>query len=302
MDYFEKYKNYHAGYVTIIGRPNCGKSTLMNTLLDFKISIVTNKPQTTRQNILGILSGDDYQIIFMDTPGLLLPRYKLHETMMTAARKAIDDADLHLFMTEADGKNKETDVSIFKKLNIDMSKAILLINKVDLVNKASVLPLIEYFHKTCKFREIFPVSALNNEGLDDLVKNIVAELPQSPPFYPEDELSTNPERFFVADIIREKIILNFSQEIPYSVTVHIEEFKEREKGKDFVQAAIFVERPTQRRIIIGKNGAALKRVGQQARDEIEKFLDREVFLKLWVGVRENWRENKNLLKEFGYLE
>jgi len=302
LDIFEKYRQYKAGYVTIIGRPNCGKSTLTNTLLDFKLSIVTDKPQTTRQNVLGILSKKDYQIIFLDTPGLLTPRYKLQETMLAAAHKAIQDADLILYMIEAGSKEgfQEREFKFLNSLDFQSKPVFLLVNKIDLIKKQNLLPIINYYHKNYLFKEIIPISALNGDGLDGLLKNTVAQLPFSPPFYPEEELSTFPERFFVAEIIREKIFLKYDQEIPYSTTVHIEEFKERKKGKDYIRAAIFIERATQRRILIGKQGQALKRIGLLARKEIEEFLNRPVYLELWVGVREKWRENSRLLKKFGY--
>jgi len=302
VEQFEKYKDFRAGYITIIGRPNCGKSTLMNSLLKFKLSIVTNKPQTTRQNVLGILTGENYQIVFWDTPGLLTPKYKLQEAMLKAARYAIQDADLIFFMSEADGKFKEKDLEFIQTLELDASRTFLLINKIDLVAKDSLLPLIDYFASSNTCKEIFPISALKNEGLTELLKTSISLLPLSPPFYPETEISTHPERFFVAEIIREKIFLNYEQEIPYSTTVHIEEFIERPAQKDYIRAAIFVERDTQRRILIGKKGQALKKIGQQARLEIEAFIGRPVYLQLWVGVKEKWRGDQRFLKELGYLK
>jgi GTP-binding protein Era len=297
----EKYKNFRAGYITIIGRPNSGKSTLMNSLLREKISIVTEKPQTTRQNVLGILSDEGYQMVFTDTPGLLTPKYKLQEAMLNSAVRAIKEADLIFYLVEADGNLKEKDVAVFKQLELDPKQVFLLINKIDLTEKGALLPLIQFYHTTLQPSEIFPISALNQVGLPELVQSVIARLPLNPPFFPEDELSTFPERFFVAEIIREKIFLNFEQEIPYSTTVHIEEFKERENGKDYIRAAIYIERAAQRKILIGKNGSALKKIGQLARTEIEAFLQRPVFLELYVGVREKWRQNERLLKEFGYL-
>lgn len=287
--------------MTIIGRPNSGKSTLMNALLREKISIVTAKPQTTRQNVLGILTGADYQMVFTDTPGLLTPKYKLQEAMLQSALRAIREADLIFFLVEADGSYKEKDLAVFKQLELDPGQVFLLINKIDLVEKDATLPLIQFYHNHLQVSEIFPISALNQTGLQEVVQSSVGRLPLNPPFFPEDELSTFPERFFVAEIIREKIFLHFEQEIPYSTTVHIEEFKEREQGKDYIRAAIFIERAAQRKILIGKNGQALKKIGQLARTEIEAFLQRPVFLELYVAVREKWRQNERLLKEFGYL-
>lgn len=301
MDISQDYTNYRAGYVTIIGRPNSGKSTLMNALLNYKLSIVTNKPQTTRQNVLGILSSDQSQVIFLDTPGLLTPRYKLQEAMLNAATNAMKDADVLFFLTDASNSKREKDIEILKKLQLPAKPVILIINKIDLIKQAEILPMIDFYNQNFNFDEIIPTSALQKEGLTDLMGSVEKYLPLSPPFYPEDELSDAPERFFVAEIIREKIFMQYGEEIPYSTTVHVEEFKERKNGKDYIRAAIFVERPTQRRIIIGTKGKALKKVGQAARAEIETMLDRQVFLELWVVVRENWRENPKILKELGYI-
>ena len=301
MDIAKDYTNYRAGYVTIIGRPNSGKSTLMNALLNYKLSIVTNKPQTTRQNVLGILSSDESQIVFLDTPGLLTPRYKLQEAMLNAATTAMKDADVLFFLTDATQSKPEKDIEILKKLKLPAKPIILVFNKIDLIKPAEILPLIAYYNQHFNFDEIIPISALQKEGLTDLMGSVSKYLPLSPPFYPEDELSDAPERFFVAELIREKIFMQYGEEIPYSTSVHVEEFKERKNGKDYIRAAIFVERPTQRRIIIGTKGAALKKIGQTARAEIETMLDRQVFLELWVVVRENWRENPKILKELGYI-
>ncbi|MCI0513588.1 GTPase Era [candidate division KSB1 bacterium] len=300
MEIAEKYQNFKAGYVTIIGRPNCGKSTLMNNLLKFKLSIVSDKPQTTRQNILGILSGPDYQLVFIDTPGLLRPRYKLHETMMAAANKSIQEADLILYLIEMGKVDPRKELELLKRLDFKSKPVFLLINKIDLFSKSEILPLIDFYQGTALFREIIPISALKNDGLDTLTQLAIAALPNSPPFFPEDEIATAPERFFVAEIIREKIFLHYGEEIPYSTTVHVLEFKERAGGKDYIRANILVERATQRQILIGKGGLALKKIGLLARTEIEAFLDRPVYLELYVQVREHWRENPRLLKELGY--
>ncbi len=294
--------DYRCGYVTIIGEPNVGKSTLMNGLLQQKISIVTNKPQTTRHKVLGLLSTTEYQMIFLDTPGIIKPRYLLHEMMMQFAGVAIADADILLFMIDATHPNTNADLAheeAFGKLNGLKKPVFLVINKVDLVNKNVLLPVIEFYSKAFPFKEIFPISALKLDGTDALVKTLVPLLPQHPPLYPIDIVSEQNERFFVSEIIREKIFLTTKEEVPYSTTVDIVEFKERETGKTFISADIYVERESQKGILIGKQGSALKNIGQRARKDIESFLGRPVFLELHVKVRQ-WREDKQWLTRLGY--
>lgn len=295
--------NTRCGYVAIIGRPNAGKSTLLNQLLDFKLSIVTPKPQTTRHRILGILNEKEAQIIFLDTPGLIKPKYALQSAMMKIADKAIESADALLVMVDVmSAEDKDFVISLFqhdlKGLGIPK---ILLLNKVDLIAKENLLPLIGFFHDTGFFKDIIPVSALKNDGMDIVKKTIISHLPVGARFYPEDTLTEQPEKFFVSEIIREKIFLFYGKEIPYSTDVMIEEFKERENSKDFIRAAILVERPSQKAILIGKKGEALKHVGEEARKDIEEFLGRKVFLELWVKVKEDWRKNNSVLKSLGYL-
>ncbi len=296
--------HFRAGYVTIIGEPNVGKSTLMNALLEQKISIVTNKPQTTRHKILGILSGADYQIIFLDTPGIIKPRYLLQEVMMQFASTAIQDADLLFFMIEAtspgmQGKDLAHEEA-FKRLEGLHKPVYLVVNKVDLVEKDTLLPIIDFYAKKFPFQEIFPISALKRDGTTTLVSAAVRALPEHPPFYPLDIVSEQNQRFFVAEIIREKIFVKTQEEIPYSTTVDIVDFKERERGKWFISADVYVERDSQKGILIGKKGAMLKEIGHLARKEIEQFLEHQVFLELHVKVRENWREDKNWLARLGY--
>jgi GTPase len=291
------------GYVAIIGRPNAGKSTLLNQLLDFKLSIVTPKPQTTRHRILGILNEKNAQIIFLDTPGLIKPKYALQSAMMKIADQAIQSADVLLVMIDVTS-SEDTDfvMNLFQHdlKNLDIPK-VLLLNKVDLISKENLLPLIGRFHATALFNEIIPVSALKNDGTD-IVKNcLIGLLPASERYYPEDTLTEQPEKFFVSEIIREKIFMLYGKEIPYSTDVMIEEFREGKSSKDFIRAAILVERPSQKAILIGKKGEALKRVGEIARKDIEIFLDRPVFLELWVKVKEDWRRNNSVLKNLGYL-
>lgn len=292
---------FRAGYAAIVGEPNVGKSTLMNALLGQKISIVTSKPQTTRQRVLGILTTDEAQIIFLDTPGLLNPKYLLHETMVRSAHTALEDADLILLLTEIGrGTTLPDVVEDVLKTEVASKPLFLVINKVDTAPRDQVLPVIAHFAARKKFREIIPLSALKGENLDDLMKTVVRAMPVHPPLYPPDIVSESPERFFVAELIREAIFRQFHEEVPYSTAVEIAEFKEREVGKTFINADIIVERSSQKGILIGAKGAALKKVGQSSRRSIEQFLQRPVFLELHVKVRERWRDNKGWLRKLGY--
>ena len=295
--------NFCAGYVAIIGEPNVGKSTLMNVFIGQKISIVTNKPQTTRHKILGILSTEHHQIIFLDTPGLLKPKYLLHEAMMKFAQSAIEDADFVLFMIDATEPHigPEIDHDVAFQLLKGLKKDIyLVINKVDAVKKTDVLPIMAFYSEKYPFKEIFPISALNLSGTNELLDFIIKALPEHPPYYPLDIVSEHSERFFVSEIIREKIFEKFRDEIPYSTTVDIVEFKEQQGRKDLINAEIYVERDSQKGILIGKQGKALKEVGELARKDIELFLERSVFPELHVKVREKWREKEAWLKRLGY--
>ena len=275
----------------------------MNGLLRQKLSIVTPKPQTTRHKVLGILSGDDYQAVFLDTPGIIAPRYALHEVMMQSAASAVADADLVLFMIDASQPRKAEDVEnveAFKTLARISRSVFLVINKVDCVAKAEILPLIGSYSTAFSFKEIFPLSALKLEGMQELLKGIISELPVHPPYYPLDIVSEQNQRFFVSEIVREKIFLKCHEEVPYSTTVDIVEFKERGAGKWFVSADVYVEKDSQKGILIGKKGAMLKEIGRLARHDIEKFLEHQVFLDLHVKVRENWREDESWLRRLGY--
>jgi GTP-binding protein Era len=293
---------FRCGYVTIIGEPNVGKSTLMNTLLGQKISIVTSKPQTTRHRILGILSTDAYQIIFLDTPGIIKPRYLLQEVMMQFASTAMEDADVLLFMVDVMNPGTETGTrdEAFKRLRALRKPVFLILNKVDLVPKDTVLPLIASYSAIFPFAEIFPISALTADGTDVLVQALAGTLPAHPPFYPADIVSEHPERFFISELVREKIFEMFKEEIPYSTTVGIVEFKERDAGKWFISAEISVERDSQKGILIGKRGEALKRIGSAARKSVEEFLQHPVFLELHVRVRKDWRHDKQWIRRLGY--
>ena len=293
-------KNFKSGYVAIVGKPNVGKSTLINDFLGCKLSIVTPKPQTTRKKIMGVLTKEGYQIVFYDTPGIIEPKYELQKYMVKAAFDAIEDADIILMMVEPFEPPTREDKEVFKKLPHINIPVILAINKVDLVEKDSLIPIIAAYSEQFKFAEIVPISALKGVNLD-LVQNLLVKyLPEGEPFFPEDYMTDYNERFLASEIIREKIFEFYGEEIPYSTTVEIEEFKEREEGKDFIKAIIYVERDSQKGIIIGKDGNAIKRVGVIAREEIEKQLGREVFLELFVKVMEKWRKDKKKLQRLGY--
>lgn len=296
-------EHFRTGYVAIIGEPNVGKSTLMNALLGQKISIVTPKAQTTRHKILGILSTQEYQMIFLDTPGIIKPKYLLQEVMMEFASSAVQDADVLLFMIDVTKPGIDGDLAhteAFRKLKGLNKPVFLLINKVDAVDKGEVLPVIAFYAKAFPFKEIFPISALKGEGTSELLAATAQLLPKHPPFYPLDIVSEHSERFFVSEIIREKIFLCTKEEIPYSTTVEIVEFKEREAAKTFISAEIYVERDSQKGILIGKKGAMLKEIGAKSRKAIEEFLQHPVFLELHVKVQREWRENLSALARLGY--
>ncbi len=295
--------SFRSGYAALIGEPNVGKSTLMNALIGQKLSIVSKKPQTTRRRVLGILTAESSQTIFLDTPGIIAPRYLLHEAMMSYADAAIHDADVILVLvdvTRPPMEPRSTHDEVWRKIEQLKTPLLLVMNKVDLVERATLLPSIARYGGEFPFREIVPVSALTGEGLADLKTTVERYLPVHPPFYPPDIVSEHPERFFASEIIREKIFIQFSEEIPYSAEVEIVEFTEHPGKKDFIRAEITVERPTQKGILIGKKGNALKALGEESRRDIEKFLGRPVFLELYVRVRENWRTKEAWLKRLGY--
>lgn len=292
-----------AGYVAIIGKPNVGKSTLMNTLLKERLSIITNKPQTTRKRILGILTEEDYQIVFFDTPGILDPHYLMQERMMDHVNFSVADADILVFMVDGTEKNKKIlklEENFGEKILNSKKKKILVINKIDKIDKEKIDDVAGLIKEKDIFDSIFGVSAKTDFNLDAVKMEIVKSLPKSPFFYPEDQLTVANERFYVSEIIREKILELYREEVPYSVEVKIEEFKERKKGKDFISASIIVEKESQKPIIIGKKGDMIKKLGELSRNAIDEFLDRTVFLELRVKVREKWRSDKNMLRNFGY--
>jgi GTP-binding protein Era len=296
--------NHRTGYAAILGLPNSGKSTLLNALLGQKLSIITAKPQTTRKRILGILSEEDYQIIFLDTPGILSPSYLLQEKMMEDVKTSLDDADVILLVIDVDedplGEILLNQEFISESVLKSSKPKLLVINKVDLSNQEKVSELLKHFEKRKSFEEIIPISAALNFNIQRVKEEIVRFLPEGPKLFPDDQVTDANERFFVSEIIREKILEHYRDEIPYSSEVLIIEFKEREEGKNFISAEIVVERDSQKAIIIGKGGTAIKKLGQAARESIEEFLQKDVFLELRVKVRKKWRSDENLLKSFGY--
>ena len=296
--------SHKSGFVSIVGKPNVGKSTLMNALIGEKLSITTNKPQTTRKKILGILSTEDYQIIFQDTPGILNPEYLLQERMLEYVYQSVKDSELILFIIDikADPTGSETlsDERVARIFENTQLKKILLINKIDLSNQNVVESLIKDLSAKGIFEKIIPISASEGFNLSSVTDSILEFLPEHPKYYPDDQLSDENERFFVSEIIREKVFERYRDEIPYSTEIIIAEYKERENAKDFISAEIVVEKESQKPIIIGNKGETIKILGQEARESIEKFLHHEVYLELRVKVREKWRSNPNMLKSFGY--
>ena len=289
---------HKAGFVSIVGNPNVGKSTLMNLFVGERISIATFKAQTTRHRIMGIVSTDDYQIVFSDTPGVLKPNYKLQEDMLAFSVSSLEDADILLYVTDTVEKQSKNEdfISKVKKLNIPI---LVLINKIDLSNEKEVTKLVEYWHEQIPQAEIVPLSAKARFNVDNVQKRIVELLPESPDYFDKDQVTDKPSRFIVSEIIREKILLYYDKEIPYSVEVLVTEFKE-DKKLIRIAATIFVERESQKGIIIGHGGVALKRVGEEARRDIQKFFDKKVFLQLYVKVNPNWRNSSKSLESFGY--
>jgi GTP-binding protein Era len=295
---------HRSGFVNIIGRPNAGKSTLMNALVGERMSIITAKPQTTRHRIIGLLSGEDFQIVFSDTPGVIDdPAYKMQEVMNAFVNSTFEDADIMLLVVDMEEAYAADDplISRLKQLDIPV---FLILNKIDLSDQKAVMERIETFSSWLDFAGIYPVSALHKLGTQGLLEAILERLPEGPAYYPKDQLTDRPERFFVSEIIREKILEQYQQEIPYSAEVAVESFKESttREGEPLVriQAQIFVMRPTQKSIIIGKGGSAIKQLGTAARQSIEQFLEKKVFLELHVKVRDNWRDNEQQLRRFGY--
>ena len=289
---------HKAGFVNIVGNPNVGKSTLMNRLVGEKISIITSKSQTTRHRIKGIVNTDDYQIVFSDTPGVVKPSYKMQEYMLEFSKSALVDADIILYVTDV-VENIEKNLDFIDKVNKSDIPVLLVINKIDLTTQEKLEALFDKWKSLIPRAEIFPLSATENFNVDNLYKRIVELLPEGEPFFPKDELTDLPSRFFVNEIIREKILQYYDKEVPYSVEVEVEEFKEDDKRIN-IMAVIYVERSSQNGIIIGSQGEALKKVGTQARLDIEAFFGKKVFLNLYVKVLKDWRNKDSELKNFGY--
>jgi len=289
---------HKAGFVNIIGNPNVGKSTLMNAFVGEKLSIITSKAQTTRHRILGIVNGEDFQVILSDTPGIIKPAYQLQNAMMDFVKSAFEDADVLLYMVEI-GEKALKDEAFFEKLKNSKIPVLLLLNKIDVADQALLEEQVQYWQEQLPGAEIHPISALQNFNVKEVFERIVALLPEAPPYYPKDQLTDRPERFFVNETIREKILKHYKKEIPYAVEIETEEFLEDEKIIR-IGAVIMVERNSQKGILIGHKGSALKRVGIEARKDLEKFFDKQVHLELFVKVNKNWRSNSNQLKRFGY--
>ncbi len=290
---------HKAGFVNIIGKPNVGKSTLMNAMIGQKLSITTPKAQTTRHRILGIANGDDYQIVFSDTPGIIKPTYKLQERMMEFVEEAFTDADIILFLTDIKDETDYADSELISKLKQVQVPVIVCLNKVDLSDQTHIIQSVEKWKLLIPQAEVYPIAALHFFNIENLKKRIIELLPEHPAYYPKEDLSDKNIRFFVSEIIREKILLHYQKEVPYSVEVVIESYKETDKI-DRISAVIFVERESQKAIIIGKGGTALKKIGIEARKDIELLVGKQVYLELYVKVKKNWRNDDKMLNQLGY--
>lgn len=289
---------HKSGFVNIVGNPNVGKSTLMNQLVGEKISIITSKAQTTRHRILGIVNTEEYQIVYSDTPGVLRPMYKLQESMLNFSESALSDADVLLYVTDVVEKTTKNEEFLSKVQKVD-APVLLLINKIDQTDQKELEALVQAWKVLLPKAEIYPISALNKFNIDVVKRRIIDLIPESPPYFEKDALTDKPARFFVTEIIREKIFLYYQKEVPYSVEVVVEEFKE-EKDIINIRTLIIVERDSQKGIIIGNKGLALKKVGAMARKDIERFFNKKVFMQMFVKVEKDWRSRDNLLRTFGY--
>nr|WP_298924661.1 GTPase Era [uncultured Allomuricauda sp.] len=291
-------KKHKSGFVNIIGNPNVGKSTLMNAFVGEKLSIITSKAQTTRHRILGIVNGDDFQVILSDTPGIIKPAYELQSSMMNFVKSAFEDADVLLYMVEI-GEKALKDEAFFTKITNSKIPVLLLLNKIDTSEQQVLEEQIQYWQGLLPKAELHAISALENFNVKEVFERILELLPEAPPYYPKDQLTDKPERFFVNETIREKILMHYKKEIPYAVEIETEEFFE-DQDIIRIRSVIMVERDTQKGIIIGHKGSALKRVGVESRKDLEKFFDKQVHIELYVKVNKNWRSNSRQLKRFGY--
>ena len=289
---------HKSGFVNIIGNPNVGKSTLMNAFVGERLSIITSKAQTTRHRILGIVNGDDFQMVLSDTPGIIKPAYELQTSMMNFVKSAFEDADVLLYLVEL-GEKALKEEDFFNKIRAAKVPVLLLINKIDLGNEERLKESVLLWQEQVPNAEVFAISALENFGVQEVFQRIITLLPEAPPFYPKDQLTDKPERFFVNEIIREKILLHYKKEIPYAVEIDTEEFFEEDKIIR-MRSIIMVERDSQKGIIIGHKGGPLKRVGVEARKDLEAFFGKQVHLELYVKVNKNWRSNERQLRRFGY--
>lgn len=290
--------SHKAGFVNIIGNPNVGKSTLMNAFIGERLSIITSKAQTTRHRILGIVNGDDFQVVISDTPGIIKPAYEMQKSMMDFVKSAFEDADVLIYMVEI-GEKELKDEAFFNKIIHAKIPVLLLLNKIDKSNQEQLDEQIDLWKEKVPNAEIYPISALENFNVQEVFARILELLPESPPYYPKDALTDKPERFFVNETIREKILLNYDKEIPYAVEIETEEFLEDEKIIR-IRSVIMVERDTQKGIIIGHKGAALKKVGMQAREDLEKFFGKQIHIEMFVKVNKDWRNSAYQLRRFGY--
>jgi GTP-binding protein Era len=290
--------NHRSGFVNILGNPNVGKSTIMNALVGERLSIITAKAQTTRHRIMGIVNGEDFQIVYSDTPGILRPQYKLQETMMNFVNSALSDADMILYVTDV-MERSANEGEYIDKIKESEIPVIIAVNKVDLTTQADLEKVVESWHVAFPDSPVIPISGLKKFNLDSLLNAILAKLPEAPPYFPKDQLTDKYERFFASEMIREKILINYKKEIPYSVEIEIEEFKD-EKNIIKIRALIHVTRDSQKGIIIGHRGSMLKRVGTEARHDMEDFFRKKVFLELYVKVTKDWRDKPLVLKRFGY--
>lgn len=289
---------HRSGFVNIIGNPNVGKSTLMNALVGERLSIITSKAQTTRHRIMGIVNGDDFQIVYSDTPGILKPSYRLQESMMRFVGGALKDADILLYVTDT-VEHSDRSAGILQKISESDIPVVVVVNKIDLTTPEALEALVEQWHERMPAARIVPVSAKENFNVGGLFDLILGMLPEGEPYYPKDTLTDKSLRFFASEIVREKIFLNYDKEVPYSVEIGIDEYRE-EPTIDRISATIYVTRESQKGIIIGHRGEKLKRVGTQAREDLERFLDKKVFLRLFVKVNDNWRDDERQLRRFGY--
>ncbi|WP_315116855.1 GTPase Era [uncultured Clostridium sp.] len=291
---------YKSGFVTIVGRPNVGKSTLLNKIMNEKLSIVSSKPQTTRNNIQTILTGEDYQIVFVDTPGMHKPRHKLGEYMVKVAEKSLKEVDIVLFLTTPEMEAGKGDLHIVEELKKTNTPVFLVVNKIDENPHERVAETLKNYSDIMDFKEIIPISAMNGKNVDKLIELMKNYIPEGPQYYPEDMITDQQERFIVGEIIREKALRLLSEEVPHGIAVEIMTMKKNEKGTYEIEVYMLCEKDSHKGIIIGKNGSMLKKISQYAREDIEKFLGTKVYLKVWVKVKKDWRDSKFMLKELGY--